>query len=83
VKTLTLVLLLAGTPLGAQKSVFCRYCPSTAALDAQFPRSTPKPPKPERAREQRPAKSHHGKGKNHSKGTQPKNGDHHASENQF
>lgn len=71
VKTLALVLLLAATPLMAQKSVFCRHCPSTAALDAQFPRSTPKPQKPERAKEQRQAKSHHGKGKNQTKGTPP------------
>ena len=81
-KTLALVLLLAATPLVAQKSVFCRHCPNTAALDAQFPRTTPKPPKPERAKEQRQAKPRHGKGKNHSKATQPKNGDHQASENQ-
>jgi len=82
VKTLVLVLLFAATPLVAQESVLCRHCPSTAALDAQFPRATPKTPKPQRAKEQRQAKPRHGKSKNHSKGTQPKNGDQHASENQ-
>jgi len=82
VKTLTLVLLLTATSALGQKSVFCRHCPGSEAMDAQFPRSTPKPPKPERAKEQRQAKPRQGKSKNHSKASQAKNGDHHAGENQ-
>jgi len=56
-KTLALMLLLAVMALGQTPGV-CKACPGTPALDTQFPRTLPKPRKPEKAKLQKPPKSH-------------------------
>jgi hypothetical protein len=79
-KTVVLLVIMATAAWG-QRTQTCKACPSVADMNEQFLRRTPRPPKPEQAREQRQAKPRLAKGKNHSKGTQRKNADHNGSEN--
>lgn len=54
-KTILLLLLLMATGVWGQKTQTCHSC-GAADMTQQFPRHTPRHPKPERAKEQRPAK---------------------------
>ena len=80
-KTVILLVIMATAGWG-QRAQTCK-CPSVADMNEQFLRRTPRPQKPERAREQRQAKSRHSKDKNHSnsKEAQLKNGDRNGTEN--
>jgi len=69
VKTILLLLVLMATSAWGQKTQTCHSC-GAADMIRQFPRDTPRHPKPERAKEQRPAK-HLPRAKNHSDTEKP------------
>ena len=62
-KTIMLLLVLVGTGAWGQKTQTCHSC-GAADMSQQFPRATPRHPKPERAKQQRPAK-HAPRARNH------------------
>jgi hypothetical protein len=69
VKTIMLLLVLMATGAWGQKTQTCHSC-GAADMSQQFPRDTPRHPKPERAKEQRPAK-HVPRAKNQSDTEKP------------
>ena len=64
-KTIMLLLVLMAGAAWGQKAETCKSCPSVADMDRQLYPRPPKTPKPEKAKEQRPAK-HAPKAKNDS-----------------
>jgi len=69
VKTIVWLLVLMAAGAWGQKAETCHSC-GAADMTRQFPRDTPRHPKPERAKEQRPAK-HLPRAKNHSDAEKP------------
>lgn len=65
-----LLVLMAGAAWG-QKADTCKACPSAADMDRQLDPTPPKKPKPERAKEQRPAK-HAPRARNHPDTEKPR-----------
>ena len=63
-RTIMLLLVLMATGAWGQKTQTCHSC-GAADMTRQFPRDSPRHPKPERAKEQRPAK-HVPRARNHS-----------------
>jgi hypothetical protein len=71
VKTIMLLLVLMAGAAWGQKSEICKSCPSVADMDRQLYPRLPKTHKPERAKEQRPAK-HAPRAKNRSDTEKPR-----------
>ena len=70
-KTIMLLLVLMGGAAWGQKAQTCKACPSRADMDRQLDPKAPKHPKPEKAKEQRPAK-HVPRAKNHPDTEKPR-----------
>ena len=70
-KTIMLLLALMAGAAWGQKAELCNACPSPADMDRQLDPRPPKTHKPERAKEQRPAK-HAPRAKNHADTDKPR-----------